>query len=145
MFGLDLPPTAKRVSINTCPHINEKIRNDTKNNLLHIKSYTKRIDELNREWDTERVLETTASLIILAGSVWGLLSHKKWFILTGAIATFLLQHALQGWCPPLPFIRKFGIRTADEIFKERFAVKYFRNDFENLDDMDSLIKALEKD
>jgi hypothetical protein len=41
----------------------------------------------------------------------------------------MLQHALQGWCPPLPFIRKRGVRTADEINAEKTALKLMRGDF----------------
>jgi hypothetical protein len=37
----------------------------------------------------------------------------------------LLMHALQGWCPPLPVIRKLGVRTAKEIFEEKTAYRCF--------------------
>jgi hypothetical protein len=32
---------------------------------------------------------------------------------------FLLQHALQGWCPPVPLLRQLGFRTSYEIEEER--------------------------
>jgi hypothetical protein len=38
------------------------------------------------------------------------------------VGTFLLQHALQGWCPPVPILRRLGYRTAREIFEERLAL-----------------------
>jgi hypothetical protein len=34
-----------------------------------------------------------------------------------------MQHALQGWCPPVPILRRLGFRTAREIFEERLALK----------------------
>jgi hypothetical protein len=48
------------------------------------------------------------------------------------VATFLLQHALQGWCPPVPLFRSLGVRTASEIDEERYALKALRGDFEDV-------------
>ena len=36
---------------------------------------------------------------------------------------FLLQHALQGWCPPVPILRRQGFRTRHEIDAERQALR----------------------
>ncbi|WP_407921819.1 hypothetical protein, partial [Corallococcus sp. AB049A] len=30
------------------------------------------------------------------------------------MGSFLLQHGLQGWCPPLPLLRRLGLRTRGE-------------------------------
>jgi hypothetical protein len=35
------------------------------------------------------------------------------------VQTFYLQHTLQGWCPPLPLLRRLGFRTPGEIEEER--------------------------
>jgi len=43
--------------------------------------------------------------------------------------SFCLQHALQGWCPPLTLFRRLGIRTQREIDDERTALKALRGDF----------------
>lgn len=32
------------------------------------------------------------------------------------------QHALQGWCPPLPLFRKMGIRTRKEMDAEKYTL-----------------------
>ena len=45
------------------------------------------------------------------------------------MSLFLLQHALQGWCPPLPLLRRLGVRTQAEIERERYALKAIRGDF----------------
>jgi hypothetical protein len=45
---------------------------------------------------------------------------------------FFLQHAIQGWCPPLPAFRMLGFRTKKEIEKERYALKLLRGDFDFL-------------
>ena len=88
-----------------------------------------RMQELSREWDVERVLEVNASTLALSGVLLGTLKDKRWFILSGVVTSFLLQHGLQGWCPPLPILRKLGLRTRKEIHEERIALKALRGDF----------------
>ena len=41
----------------------------------------------------------------------GLWGHPGWLWLSVVVATFLLQHAVQGWCPPMPVFRLMGTRT----------------------------------
>jgi hypothetical protein len=89
-----------------------------------------RIAELEREWDVERVLETNASVLALTGAVLGTTVDKRWFIVTGVVLGFLTQHAITGWCPPLPVFRRLGIRTRTEIDQERYALKALRGDFQ---------------
>ncbi len=50
-----------------------------------------------------------------------------------AVAGFLFQHAVQGWCPPVPLFRRLGFRTAREIDHERYALKALRGDFRRLE------------
>lgn len=94
---------------------------------------TERLDELDREWDIERVLMTNAASLSLFGLTMGIMSARKWLILPLAVSGFLLQHSIQGWCPPLPLLRKLGIRTRSEIDQERYALKLMRGDFDNLE------------
>ena len=49
-----------------------------------------------------------------------------------AVAGFLLQHAVQGWCPPVPVMRRLGFRTEREIDAERTALKALRGDFREI-------------
>lgn len=84
---------------------------------------------MNSEWDTERVLEVNSGLLILLTSYLGMKTSRFWYLVTGVIGVFLLQHALQGWCPPLPMIRRWGVRTEDEINSEKMALKLMRGDF----------------
>jgi hypothetical protein len=44
----------------------------------------------------------------------------------------MMQHVLQGWCPPLPLFRRAGFRTCEEIQIERAALKAVRGDFLSL-------------
>jgi hypothetical protein len=49
-----------------------------------------------------------------------------------AVQGFFMQHALSGWCPPLPVLRRLGFRTQYEIEQERYALKALRGDFQEL-------------
>lgn len=142
------PPTAQRVFMRTDPLINAEIRNQTLRNLNIFKNgnemdISDRIKKLNEEWDTERVLEVNASLLILLSSYLGIRTSRIWFLLTGTVAVFMLQHAFFGWCPPLPIVRKWGVRTEDEIHGEKTALKFMRGDFkeESTTVEDALTKA----
>lgn len=87
------------------------------------RAVARRIEQLDREWDIERVLEVNAATLALTGLLLGLKVNRKWFLLPGIVLPFLLQHGLQGWCPPLPLLRRLGIRTRGEIDREKFALK----------------------
>jgi hypothetical protein len=91
-----------------------------------------RLAELDAEWDIERTLEANAASVSLIGLGLGATVDRKWFALPAVVAAFLLQHALHGWCPPLPVLRRLGFRTAREIDYERYALKALRGDFEAL-------------
>lgn len=129
-----LSSTAERVAGHTVEEINKRIRRETDRRVAALarsgpQAMDARLTELDREWDIERWLETGASSLMLAGTLLGLSVDRKWFLLPAAVGAFLLQHALQGWCPPLPVLRRAGVRTADEINQERFALKALRGDF----------------
>jgi hypothetical protein len=97
---------------------------------------SRRLDQLDREWDMERVLETNASALALGGLLLGLFVNKKFFVVPCLVLPFLLQHATQGWCPPVPLFRSRGVRTRKEIDTEKFAVKALRGDFAGLESED---------
>jgi hypothetical protein len=85
-------------------------------------SMRRRIAELDEEWDVERMLQVNASSLALSGLVLGLTVNRKWFALPAVVLPFLLQHGLQGWCPPLPLLRRMGVRTRGEIDREKYAL-----------------------
>ncbi|HEX2972531.1 MAG TPA: hypothetical protein VHP11_09360 [Tepidisphaeraceae bacterium] len=130
-----LPSTSDRVALHTNPQINEEIARQTEARVTYFSSHPEEIDrrlsELDVEWDIERALETNAASIALFGSFMGLLAGRKWFILPTVVSGFLLQHALQGWCPPVGLFRRMGIRTSREIENERAALKALRGDFKS--------------
>jgi hypothetical protein len=69
----------------------------------------------------------------LTGTLLGAYVDRRFLVLPVAVTAFLLQHALQGWCPPVPVFRRLGVRTAAEIDRERYALKALRGDFRRLD------------
>ena len=132
-----LPATANRVERNTAESVNERIRRETEERVARtaaggLTAIGDRLAELDREWDIERYLETMAPSLTLAGLTLGLTVNRKWLLLPIAVQAFFLQHALQGWCPPVPILRRMGFRTQYEIDQERYALKALRGDFANV-------------
>jgi hypothetical protein len=122
-----LPYTDQRVIQNTSPQVNARIHQDLEKSICFYREnphlISTRLRELDEEWDIERILETNASSLILASSALGFLLSKKFFAVPFVVGGFLLQHALQGWCPPLPILRRMGYRTTSEIQRERTALQ----------------------
>ena len=102
----------------------------------------RRIARLGREWDVERTLETNASTLALGGAVLGTTVSRKWFALSAGVLAFLIQHALSGWCPPLPLLRRLGVRTRTEIDRERQALKALRGDYARAAEPEAVVRAV---
>jgi hypothetical protein len=132
-----------RVQANSSDHENRKIAHHIHENIMKYyhdrDEIDERLEEISKEWDVERTLELTAAIFGITGSILGLTSNRKWLIMPIAVSTFLLQHAIQGWCPPLPFLRLLGIRTRREIDKEKYALKAVRGDFKYLLDVPNVV------
>lgn len=114
---------ADRVAANTPPEINAQIRRRMEQDLCYFEQHPELIDqrlaELDQEWDIERALETASASISIFGIAMGLLRSRLWLFVPLTVQGFFLQHAIQGWCPPLPVLRKMGFRTVQEIEEER--------------------------
>lgn len=130
------PTTAGRVARHTAAEINRRIAARTEASIrYHARRpelIGRRLRELDGEWDIERVLEANAATIAFTGTALGLLAARRWFTVPLLVTGFLFQHATQGWCPPLPLLRRLGVRTSREIAIERFALKALRGDFHEL-------------
>lgn len=118
---------AIRVSEHTAPEVNARIENRARRRIARYaaaapEELSGRLDELDREWDVERALETQASVMMLTGLALAAVKDRRWLALPAVVAAFLLQHAVQGWCPPVPVLRRLGLRTAREIEDERKAL-----------------------
>lgn len=127
--------TATRVQQQTAPHVNDRIQRELQEQVARFESgdrtvlISQRLNELDREWDIERALQANFAVLSLAGVMLAARGKKRWSALAMVVPAFMVQHALQGWCPPLPIMRRLGFRTSKEINEERFALKSLRGDF----------------
>lgn len=117
-----------RVRANTTVKINQWIDQRTEGNIRFYSSRTtdeisRRISELDSEWVVERALEAMAASFALTGLTLSRSVDRKWLLVPSVVLSFLLLHAIQGWCPPLPILRRLGFRTRGEIDRERFELK----------------------
>ena len=128
--------TTDRVQANTAGNVNRDIERKAARRVAQAAAaptqvITRRIGELDEEWDIERAIEANAATASLVGLTFGLLGRSRWFLLPAAVSGFLLQHAVQGWCPPIPVLRRLGFRTSFEIEQERQALKLIRGDYKS--------------
>jgi hypothetical protein len=126
-----------RVQAHTAMYVNREIEREAARRVLHVAreskpAITQRIDQLEEEWDVERWLEANAAALAFTGTVLGLLVNKKFFAIPCIVLPFLFQHAIQGWCPPVPILRRKGVRTRREIDAEKYALKALRGDFSHM-------------
>jgi hypothetical protein len=122
-----IPSTVERVPQHTAEHVNERIRQETEDRVARIiaagrEAIDRRLSELDHEWDIERTLEANAATLTAAGAALALLSDRRFALVPLVVGSFLLQHAVQGWCPPLPVFRRLGYRTQPEIDYERYTL-----------------------
>jgi hypothetical protein len=141
--------TTERVSPHTDDEISERISRRIEANVNFYATQDPRIldsrlKELDREWDIERMLEAHAAAISLTGLGFGRFVNRRWYLLPTVAAVFLFQQAIQGWCLPITLFRRLGIRTAQEIDYERYALKALRGDFSliRFQDNSSVTEAL---
>jgi hypothetical protein len=125
--------TADRIGSDTRESWNEKIEKEI---LDHIRYYAHnkrdipdRLADLDEEWDIERTLMLNAAAVAFAGTVLAATVDRKFLAIPAIVAAFLVQHAVQGWSPPLPLFRSMGIRSRREIDSERFALKALMGEF----------------
>ena len=93
---------------------------------------SQRIKQLDKEWDIERVLALNMSALAICGITSSLIFNIYSIILPILLLLFFIWHAFQGWCPPIPILRYFKVRTRPEIDREKYALKALRGDFEGL-------------
>ncbi len=127
----------ERVRSSTAESQNQKIDEEIVTNVARYSSLgtaaiDDRIKELDKKWDIERTLEVNAGLLGLTGAVLALTVDKRWAIMPVVVTAFLVQHAIQGWCPPLPLFRLMGIKSRPELDREKYALKALRGDFKNV-------------
>lgn len=141
--------SGERVRSSSSSSRNREIDQELVSNIAHYSeqgaaAIESRIKELDKKWDIERTLELNAGLVALAGAVLALTVDKKWAMLPAVVTTFLIQHAVQGWCPPLPLFRMMGIKSRPELDREKYALKALRQDFANVQNAAEAWKAVNR-
>jgi hypothetical protein len=126
------------VPASTAPDVNEKILAATRASVARFAgdraAIARRLDELDREWDIERMTMLSATIDAFATLGLGVWRGRRWLI--GGLAFLgiaMLAHTIAGQCPSLPLYRRLGVRTREEIDWERYALKALRGDFAGLE------------
>lgn len=128
---------ADRVRANTSAEVNARLDREMRE---RVESYaakggtdiSRRIEELDREWDFERILEAEAASMGMIGVTLAATVNKKLLALPVMVAGMVLLHSVQGWYPLLPVFRRLNVRTREEIDREKYALKALRGDFEQV-------------
>ena len=140
-----IPSTRDRVPAHTAEHVNARIERETAERVRMLVANPNAIGErlraLDEEWDVERAIEANASVLAFIGVVLGYFVHPYWLALPALVTAFLFQHAIQGWCPPIPVLRRLGFRTTYEIERERHALKAVRGDYDAVSQTNDIAAA----
>jgi hypothetical protein len=132
-----LQHVADRVRDHSPQPINQRIAKGIHIRVQHCarqgrEAIVERLSELDREWDVDRVLMANLSIAggvtyvmalqqFLQRPLFGLGRRRtRLLYVVGAQLGFLLMQATIGWCPPLVFWRRVGVRTKSEIDLERW-------------------------
>ena len=143
MNGATHAPVTDRVRANTWVPVNNRLDTEAQLRIREASSsastdaLSRRITQLDHEWDFDRTVETEASVMGLLGLALGIVVDKRFLMLPAFVSTMLVLHATHGWYPLLPLFRRIGVRTQDEIDRERYGLKALRGDFTALPPADS--------
>lgn len=135
MSGILHASSCDRVRANTWAEINDRLDTEAQVRLRAAAAssstdeLTRHITQLEYEWDFDRTVETEASLMGLVGLALGVAVDRRFLVLPALVSTMLVLHATHGWYPLLPLFRRSGVRTQDEVDRERYALKALRGDF----------------
>ena len=135
-----------RVRRHTADTVLSRIDDETRANLTRYagagRDHTDaRLRALEREWDTDRVIEAEGAVTALAGLALTLLAHRRFAAIPALAAASVFLHATTGWHPLLPLLRRLGVRSALEIQRERYALKVLRGDFDDLESAGASLAA----
>ena len=144
-----LAPTDRRMAFSSSNTIEREIESRTRERVERFareetSPFDLRLSELEMEWDIDRTIQLNAGLLALGGVVLAAAVDRRLAVLPAAAGAMLLQHALRGWCPLVPGLRRLGVRTPREIERERQALKVLRGDYArlaNVRDAETLLQA----
>ena len=139
-----------RVRENTEQYVNEELDERAEDRVRGFaassgEEMTARIKELEKEWSIERLIESEAPMMAIAGLGLGAAVSRKFLVLPAFVFSMVALHGIQGWYPMIPLFRRMGFRSRKEIDREKFAMKALRGDFREIqaggDDAERVEKA----
>ena len=83
---------------------------------------TARLRQLDREVDQEQALQIGAAGLGFVGAILSFTVNPAFALLPAVAFASLGQYALQGWCPPVALLARLGLRSSNEIDRERYAL-----------------------
>ena len=89
-----------------------------------------RIQELEKEWDLERVYELNSTFSELDGTLLGKILNKNHTKLPFSTITVLTQEKGESWNAPISHFKSLGYRSAEEIEAEKQALKALKEEIE---------------
>lgn len=100
---------------------------------VRLEGIGQRLDELEREWNLDRAVQTGTGTVALLSIFWYAATRTRFCLLVASVANvWLLVQAFTGWSAPGAILRRAGLRTQTEIDSERYALKALRGDFQAL-------------
>jgi hypothetical protein len=126
------PPAHDRIREHSSDSANQRIDRETRGAieeaLRSSETRRARLRELDQEWDIDRALMLNFG-VVGAYSAFNAMRQLRrghiglWSLFLGVQLGFLINHAVRGWCPPMPLFRRLGFRSAKEIAAERLALQ----------------------
>ncbi len=116
-----------RIEQHTDPEVNKRIHRQMDRSITYFKYHkgevAERLQELEQEWSTDRVFQVMGGAMATLGGILTAATGRRWFAAMSLVpGSFLLMYSIMGWAPPLPLLRKWGVRTQSEIDDERCAL-----------------------
>ena len=132
--------TRDRVRLHSSAKVNQRIDQKTMKRIWFYatqprEEITRRIRELDQEWDVERMMATKTAAVGLGGMALGFTVNRRWLIVPALALGCLMQHALFRSSPAVQLMRRMGARTRREIESEKYALRMLRGDFDALKDI----------
>ena len=92
-----------------------------------------RLEALDEEWDVDKVLQVVTGGASIASFWFSLTKSRLWSIVPAILGGGALAYGITGQSPAADLVRRFGIRTRDEIEGERMALLAVRGDFSGVE------------
>ena len=113
-----------RIRQHTSPEVTEKIDRGIEESIEKMRGAAPdkiraRLDQLEKEWDIDRLMHAQTAVLVNLGLA---TKKRRGYWLAGLSFVSLLSHAVTGWSPSLPILRRLGYRSRREIDREKFAL-----------------------